>query len=123
MSISKKRLRPPYSQIVISDPTAEIVVPPWQHAVPFVATDTCVLFACLAETDGETEFKLGYANEIDPGTAPLFDGLLRTPNRTIALDTVEGDRVLDMQTRQTETRVRIWSNRVNQPDEIAVGID
>jgi hypothetical protein len=116
-------LRPPYSQIVILDPKMRVEVPDWTKGASFVATDTCILFGCLAEIDGETQFTLGSAAEVDPGFTPIFEGKLKTPNRNIALETVEGDPVLDAPTNHELTIVRIWSNTTKEPDKVIVGID
>jgi hypothetical protein len=93
------------------------------QAPPFVSTDSCILFACLANMDGETELTLGKASEVDPGTPPTFEGKLKTPNRKTALETVEGNPVLNAETDRQETIVRIWSNRTPERDKVIVGID
>lgn len=122
MSVVAKRLRPPYSQVVIDDPSAKVDVPSWRDGAPFVATGSCILFACLAEMDGETEFTLGQAAEVDPGHHPALDGILTTPGRRIALTTVWGDTILEMPTKEAQTRIRVWPNSPREPDRIVVGI-
>jgi hypothetical protein len=116
-------LRPPYSQIAILDPTTKVEVPLWKKGVPFVATDTCILCGCLAEMDGETEFTLATSDSVSIQHPPIFDDVLDTPGRKIALETVEGTPVLDMPTTGTKTRVRIWTNSDREPDKVVVGID
>lgn len=116
-------LRPPYSQIVILDPTAKVEVPFWKKGAPLVATDTCILCGCLAEMDGETEFTLATSDSVSIEGSPIFDEIVKTPGRKIALETVEGAPVLDMPTAGTETRVRIWTNRDREPDKVIVGFD
>jgi hypothetical protein len=120
--IKSMRRRPPYSQVVIVDPSIQAQVPEWTKGASVVSTDTCILFACLAEMDGETEFTLGDVKEVAPGTHPAFEGTLKTPSRRIALETVEGTSLLQMQTQQQETIVRIWANKAKEPDKVVVGI-
>lgn len=88
-----------------------------------MATDTCILFACLAEIDGETQFTLGNFSEVNPGFPPTFEGELKTPNHEISLQTVEGDPVLGAPTNQKLTVVHIWANRAKEPDKVIIGID
>jgi hypothetical protein len=127
--IHSTKIAPPYSQIVIADPTAPREVPDWKNSpgwpdVVFAAvTDSCILFACFPEMDGETTFKLGSARELDPGTPPVFLSILKTPGLMVALETVEGARVLEMPTLRRESTIRIWTNRANQPDEVFVGVE
>jgi len=53
----------------------------------------------------------------------LFDGVLKTPGRKIALQTVEGDGVLEVATIGDRTPIRIWANRRLGPDVVSIGID
>ncbi len=118
------RVRPPYHQIVICDPTAKIEVPLWPRKLPpFVATDTCILCGCQVDIDGETDIAFGSADEVRQEWPPIFDGVLKTPGRKIALETVEGDQILAMATETTETLVRIWTNRPLCPDRVRIGVD
>jgi hypothetical protein len=87
-----------------------------------VSTDACILFAGMTEIDGETTLTLGDSQEVNPGTSSVFMQMLKTPNFKIALETVEGATLLEMETSHSETEVRIWSNRVREPDEVIVGI-
>lgn len=121
--IQKVSLRLPYSQVVVLGPGTRVNVPEWNPGAAFVATDSCILFACLADMDGETELTLGVASDVDPGRCPIFEGKLKTPNYKIVLETVEGDPVLNAKTERQETVVRIWSNRMKEPDKVIVGID
>ncbi len=121
-----KSYAPPYCQILICDPTAKVDVPEWKKGGQrvVVATDTCISCVCLPDMDGETEFVLGAGSEVAMQQAsPIFEGRLKTPGRKIALETVEGDRVLEMSTPGTETRIRIWTNRQLAPDKVRVAVD
>ena len=121
--IETAKIAPPNSQVVIVDPNGKVDVPDWREPAPFVATSSCVLFACYCEIDGETEITLGKASEVDPGNAPVFDGHLLTPSKTLAIETVEGDTIFQMPTSGMQTKLRIWSNAIKEPTKIVVGID
>jgi hypothetical protein len=121
--IHKLRLRPPYAQIAILDPSATIEVPLWERAVPLVASDTCILCGCCPDTDGETQITVGTSDEVRTVAPPIFDGVLKTPSHKIALQTVEGDGVLEVSTVGDRTPIRIWSNRKLGPDVVSIGID
>jgi hypothetical protein len=118
-----KTCRPPNHQIVICDPTSDIEVPDWKKGAPWVATDTCILCMCMIDFEGETDLTLGPGSEVAVDHAPVFDGTLKTPGHRIVLETVWHDPVLEMATFSTETRVRIWTNRLVTPDDVIVGID
>jgi hypothetical protein len=53
----------------------------------------------------------------------IFAGTLKTPGRKIALKTVEGNMILEMPTANSETVVKIWTNRTWSPDKVFVGVD
>jgi hypothetical protein len=119
-----KRVRPPYSQIMIRDPTAKVDVPLWpRENRPFVATDTCILCACQVDSDGPTDVGFGKGDEVCLAGVPIFTGTLKTPGRRVALKTVEGDAILELPTANTETLVRIWTNRRLCPDRVRIGLD
>jgi hypothetical protein len=118
-----KACRPPNHQIVICDPASSMEVPDWEKGTPWVATDTCILCMCMVDFEGETNLTLGPGSEVDAKRAPVFDGILKTPGRNVSLETVWHEPLLEMATASTETRVRIWTNRLLTPDEVIVGID
>lgn len=116
-------VRPPYSQLVICDPTAQVEVPSWEHGATLAASDSCILCACYPEQDGPTRVIFGGDDDVQLKGLPVFEGTLKTPGRQIALETVEGDGILSMPTKGAETPVRIWTNRNWAPDEVVVVID
>jgi len=116
-------IRPAYSQVVICDPTAKVDVPLWEKDVPFVASDTCILFMCYPEIDGPTDLAFGTGDEVRIDGPPICDRILKTPGCRIAVEGVEGDGIFSMTTKATETRVRVWANRDWLPDKVFIGID
>lgn len=120
--VQSKKYAIPYAQIVIVDPSGKAEVPDWREGVSVVSTDTCILCACLPDMDGETEITVGKAEDVDPGGYPVFEGKLMTPSYTVALETVEGDSILDVKTIMRETTIRIWINHKTSPDKVAIGI-
>ena len=73
--------------------------------------------------DGETTVTLGPAREVDPGVAPVFDGMLQTPNRALVVSTVDDETLLKEDVSRTTTRVRAWTNKPSMADRIIVGFD
>ncbi len=122
--IKTTKIAPPNSQVVIVDPNGKKVeVPDYRESVPFAATSSCILFYCFPEVDGETEIILGKASEVDPGYVPVFDGHLLTASKILAIETVQGDAILQTPTASARTKLRIWSNAIKWPTKIIVGID
>jgi hypothetical protein len=116
-------VRPQYSLIVICDPTAKVNVPDWPYGASLAASDSCILCGCYPEVDGPTQVTLGTIEDVRPSGPQVFEGTLKTPGFKIALETAEGDSILDMPTKMAETRVRIWANRDRAPNDLVVGID
>ena len=122
--IKTTKIAPPNSQVVIVDPKAKnVIVPQWHELQPCIATSSCILVLCYPEVEGETEIALGKADEVDPGSTPIFDGHLLTPARTLAIETVEGDPILQIPTAGVQTKLRIWSDEIKWPTKIMVGIE
>jgi hypothetical protein len=80
------------------------------------------MVCCQADVDGETEFTLGEARDVDPGDLPIFHGKLKTPNYRIVLHTAEDETILQASVPRRETIVRIWVNDPLAPDQVIVGI-
>jgi hypothetical protein len=116
-------IRPAYSQILIRDPTAKIEVPLWERGVPFVASETCILFICYPDIDGPTELTFGSGGEVGAEVPPTCERILKTPGRQISIETVEGDGIFRMPTKSAETLVRIWSSPSWLPEKVTVGVD
>jgi hypothetical protein len=73
--------------------------------------------------DGETAVTLGPAREVDPGGAPVFDAILKTPSRALVISTVDDETLLREEVSGTTTRVRAWTNKPSMPDEVIIGYD
>jgi len=114
------RAAPPNSLVLIGD-TSDWVLPESMGQSLISATDSCVAVGCRAADDGETEFVLGSAREVDPGEPPAFEAVLRTPSRRIAVCSVLGESILDAGVDGQRTRVRVWLNDPVEPDRIIVG--
>jgi hypothetical protein len=72
--------------------------------------------------DGETTLLIGLAVEVDPGYPAVLDIVLETPSRTVSVTTVEGEILLSGSIGVRSTRVRVWSNREREPDEVRIGL-
>ena len=115
------RLVPPNSTVLVEDSSGG-EIPASMNQSLITATDSCMAVGCMAEDDGETEITLGNCSSVDTGKQPQFEGLLRTPNRKLAVRTVHGVTLLEMPVPTTETRLRVWVNDPSEPDRIAVGV-
>ena len=115
------RIAPTNSLIFVSDSDGG-VGPDFVRGLSILSTSSCISVACLMWQDGETELTLGPANRVDPGGIPAFDGSLETPNRAVIVSTVERRTVLSANVPDRRTRVRIWTNRVQEPDVVIVGL-
>lgn len=84
---------------------------------------SCVATACFPEIDGPTKIVLGIAQEVNPGTAFAFDGLLETPQYLVCVTTVDDDRpVLSFEISGRLTRVRIWHSHPRWPETVTIGL-
>lgn len=72
--------------------------------------------------DGETQITFGLAAETALDRPPDFDGSLNTPIRAVLVSTVEGENIFVQIGLGIETRVRIWLNRRQEPDEVVIGL-
>lgn len=111
---------PPNALFVISDASGGIV-PEFVANKPVLWTDTMITVNCLPDVDGETRITLGPSAEVGLPNSPGFDGFIKTPTKSVLVHTVEGEEILVATVPLLETRIRIWTNRIDAPDEIVVG--
>lgn len=119
---STVKIAPPNSLLFVSDPEGGGAPYPVRGA-QILATESCVSIACYPAIDGETSVTLGPSSEVDPGNAPVFDGKLETPSRSIVISTAERETILKEDVPNTKTRVRAWVNRPSMPDQVIVGFE
>jgi hypothetical protein len=86
------------------------------------STPACVAVSCLPDCDGETEVTIGTVQEVTKDGALLFDGLLETPSRSMVVETVLRKTILQIGVRTSQTRVRIWTNGLQDTDEVIIGL-
>jgi len=114
-------IAPPNALIFISDASGG-EAPEFVANMPVLSTDTAISVSCLPNMDGETHIILGNADEVGFPEAPIFDGILKTPTNVVVVSTVEHDSILEATVPLRETRVRVWTNRALDPDEIAIAL-
>lgn len=118
------KVAPPNSFVLICDAQGGIVPDPdaIAEAASISATNSCVTVCCLAEMDGETEIKLGPADEVGPESRPAFEGAIETPTHTVAVFTTEWTKLLQINVMSDRSHLKIWTNRKTEPDKIAIGV-
>lgn len=70
--------------------------------------------------DGQTRITLGSVADVTLSGDPIFDGILMTPTSAVLVSTCEHETILETVVQSRETRVRIWTNRTQEPDEITI---
>ena len=82
----------------------------------------CFYMACQHPDDGETKVTLGEGQEVDPGSSPAFDCMVHTPDPAIKVIIVPNEKILETTVPTSSTRVRIWVNHPQWPDEVIIGL-
>jgi hypothetical protein len=115
-------IAPPNSLILVVGAT-KVDIPASFDGALIVATDTCVAIGCKAEDDGPSRFALKTIGFGHLDRNPAFVGWLKTPNGTVALETVFGERLAEHPAPSPSARITIWVNDDTEPDEILVGVE
>jgi hypothetical protein len=116
------KLAAPHAVVVIGDPS-DLELPSSMRNSLVAATASCVAVVCLCENECVTTFTLGPTREVNPGTEPVFRGSLRTPNRVIAIQSALCEVILECSVPEQQTRVRVWTNDMSEPDQVIVGVE
>lgn len=86
-----------------------------------IFTDSCVSVVCMHEIDGEVELSLREASQVAPSHDLAFDGTIDTPSREVMLTTVMSEVLLKAKVPGTRTRIRVWRNHPDWPDQVTIG--
>ncbi len=81
-----------------------------------------VAIGTLAEIDGKTEIRLGQDKEVDPRTAPVFIGRLKTPTGIVSVHTAESKEVLSVSVGRPDVTLRVWTNDPSEPTLVCIGV-
>jgi hypothetical protein len=73
-----------------------------------LATNSCISIACDPEIDGPTDIVFGDVEEVGLDRPPDFEGILRTPDRTVVVTTVDDQTFLSMGVVAELTILKIW---------------
>ena len=86
------------------------------------STPSCVAVMCRPEVDGDTEIRIGLVGEVGLGGRPLFDSLLKTPSRRLALEIVPGEKILEVGVPDRDTRVRVWTDGHQCAEKVVIAL-
>ena len=121
MTALTTKTAPPNSIVLVSD-VASIDVPASMGGSVISATNACVAVGCLSEDDGETELTLAPLSAVDRSDTPIYQGVLATPTRRVAIRSVLGQRLLELPVTQDRTSIKVWVNDPTEPDKVVVGV-
>ena len=122
MTVERRIIAPRYNSVYLAG-WEDVIVPLDLDYGRIAASPVCVNIPCLYWNDGDTTVSLGPSSKVDPGRNPDFEGYLRTPDRSVRLFDANDPDIMHMSVASTRTRVRIWTNHPNEPDDIQIGLD
>lgn len=85
------------------------------------ASSSCVAVGTKSEADGPTRVQI--SDEGVRNSQPdllAFEGRVQIPSGRLAVESVQGERYLELAWREPEAIVKIWLNHRFEPDEILV---
>jgi hypothetical protein len=88
----------------------------------FGSTPSCVVVGVLMADDGPTKIALDDASAFAKRGKPAWTGYIETPKGHIGVWTIAWEEILGMDVPTKLTRIRIWTNRLQEPDEVYIGV-
>jgi hypothetical protein len=122
----KVKLAVPDAILFILDPTNEAaVVPEYVPGECAAATLSCVSIATIADVDGEVTVRLcAPLDDVEcTRSTQVFHGSVETPGHVLAVVTSEFERVLEVATTSTVTRITVIIDDVQSPAEVSVDVE
>lgn len=121
MTVLDRRIAPEYASFYIAG-SRKVEVPIGGEPTTVRASKDCINMGCLNAQDGDTLVFLGWATELARSDKPIYDGLLNTQGGLVLLLDANMPEILSMTVPTPETRVRIWANRLLEPDKVHIGL-
>lgn len=126
MAVKSRRFFPRHPFICICDPTKVNDFPTHPSEFPgdkqIHASNTFIVVLMDTAEDFRAKVSLGPADEAGPATPPVFDRVLDTPTRSVRVATSDDRALLVQSVPERHTRIRIWGNRPEAPDEVIIGL-
>src|SRR5262245_39780542 len=114
---------PPNSLVgIVGSRSAEIPTSISRTSASVASTPSCILIGCLMAQDGPTTITLGPEPRVTANDHLIFDGMLETPHRNVVVVTVLWEKLLDATVPNTRTCVRVWVNRLREPDQLFIAV-
>lgn len=116
-----RRVSPMNSLIFISDDVGK--APPYfVKGEPITASDESIAISVLMWLDGETQVTFGLDSEAARDGQPDFDAYLNTATHEVVVSTVEWEKIFVQSVAGAQTRIRIWLNRRQEPDDVVIAV-
>ncbi|MBT1157682.1 hypothetical protein J1C56_18980 [Aminobacter anthyllidis] len=121
MPILYRRIAPEYCSFYIAG-SRNVEVPIGGELRTVRASRDCLNVSCLYAQNGDTAVFLGRAVDVERPEKPIYDGMLNTQSSLVIIFDANMPEIMSMQVTTVETRVRIWVNRLLEPDKIQIGL-
>jgi hypothetical protein len=118
------KVAPPNSLVIVEGSAGGVIADPERlRDSKITSTDSCVAICVRNAQDGDTEIILGPTREVDPGSPPAFQGVLKTPTSRVAVRSVVLETLLEVAVPKPMTQIRVWVNHPTEPDKVIIGVD
>jgi hypothetical protein len=83
------------------------------------ATEDCITVPCLYWNEGDTTVTIAKFAELNPKSAPSYEGVLNTPEKILMISEANAD-IRDIPVSSVRTPIRIWIDHPTQPQHIVI---
>ena len=115
------RIAPPNSLLVLVDGDACDVPNALAHG-PVTVGASCVCIKTLCFADGETFVELGDGEFDRDGLTLVHDGPFAAPTGLASVRTVDRQSVLRVTVPRGVRRVRVWVDRIDEPERVCIAV-
>lgn len=114
------RLAPPNSIFFFEDAVGGRSPELDDQEIRIWASQSTLIVGCLANMDGDTDLTVSDSEADALGELPRFQCIIDTPSRVLQVTTSELKLLMEFTVAGSRTRVRVWTNRLQEPDRIVV---
>lgn len=121
MTVISRQVHPPNSLLLVSD-SASTDVPTTMGGRLAAFTPSTVAIGTLSESDGSTRVVITDERPLSHPEILAFNGTLHIQGGTVVVQSILGERYLELPWRTADAHMWVWVNHPMEPDEVLIEV-
>lgn len=122
MTIKRALIAPSNALFFVSDMSVPESPMPSVERIEVITNGKCILVPCQYEGDGDTDLTLGDYAEVPKEGVHVFEGSIPTASGLLVCFDVGLNELLSLRVETLQARINIWTDGLELPARIVIGV-